>query len=367
MSERFFVYQNPEDSYSSLERRFISEVPYLEQTKSWRGGMRYKYSPDTFELNQKQLARMQGAGRIIGGFLNTPDFLEFRIDFIESSNGTLFITEVQTDDRGLPAIAIARNSKGFDQSGNFQGIYQPLLTAFKKCSGIENPKVLITFPKDELFYYLGFYDLARMLSAYGNIEMLVVPREDISPNEDKQVKVKMPDAYQIQFNPDLTWNFSDEPINVGKNIQPRLTKQLLLELNSDETFRRQKFVPTVKKPSQIGSDRHNWVLKPIDGRWSKGVVFGFKTTQKEWDEAISREGLIAQKFIEPRKRKFYVRQGPNKYSLEAFYTRVEGYYVKDFDTNLWELTDVLATGTASLPVHGRRDSIMIPATVKSVD
>jgi hypothetical protein len=362
---------NKKEAYNNLETQYGAEIPYLKQTRSWKKGTRYQYSPDNYLLTEDQLLKLQSAGNAIGKFLDRKyprQVLEFRIDFVESAeNGLFYITEVQTDDRGLPAVAIVRNARG--QEAPFPGVVKAFVQETVNKTGKHYPKVLITFPKKEEFYYAGFHDFATL--CWGTMELtevIVTPRDQLTtlPENRFVIKTRL-SGQKLIYSPDLIWDFSDQPLRTSGAIQPKVSKQLLLDITQGESQISKEYVPETRYPDiEVVQNKKAWVLKPIEGRWSKGVVFGFRTSQDEWEKEAQKESTIAQQFIKPLEKLYYVREGQNNFRLKRMLARVEGYYIRNSQENLWVLADVLATCTKDLPVHGKRDCIMIPGKVPSI-
>lgn len=365
--ERPCVFTDSKLAYAGLERKFASEMPLLEQTASWRAGMRYRYSPESYPISSSLYSKLVKTGNLVANLLHRK-VIEFRIDYVIDRQDNPFVTEVQTDDRGLPAIAIARNAKGYPQKEFFPGVLEPMTNITKKLTGKKSPTILVTFPQAESFYYAGFFDLARLLRAWGQIDVVPTPKENLVAISKKEISFKQNiHGLALKLKPDLIWDFSQNPI-VFRQIQPLVTKQILLDIWDGDgpiNMELKSVTPrTVSAQEKEVLSRKKWVLKPLNGRWSKGVVFGYNVTDTEWRGVISSQGanLVAQEFIEPRNERLYIRDG-NSFTLENRYARVEGYYIKDPNGG-WILADILATCNKELPIHGMRDSIMIPGEMK---
>lgn len=355
-----------------MEDQYKKELPYFLQSFSWKEGMTYKYSPDFYPLNRKQLETLRLSGQAMGEYLSEyvriDNLLEFRLDFVCDWNGKLFITEAQTDDRGLPAVATTRNARVRNNPGIFPGVDQAFMNALEQKSGKDNPNLAIIYPDEERFYYAGFYDFAKLTwERNPKSNILVAPRSAIG-NDNGVLDLKVPfTGYKLQDEPDFIWDFSLSLPDSQKLIQPLVNKQPLLDIwnNQDEkTARLRQIVPRTLpiRDEEVKKEKNKWILKPLNGRWSKGVVIGRNVSAEEWEKAgQSEEKIVAQEFIDPRVESFYVRNKKGKYERNNFFARVEGYYC--MDKSGWKLADVLATCTPDLPVHGKRDCIMIPGKV----
>lgn len=353
------------------ESQFQTEYPYLTQSFSWREGMRYKYCPQSYPLIGSQVDLMAQAGKLVGKYLQTAyknlGIIEFRIDFVSDANGGLYITEVQTDDRGLPAMAIARNSRGKLQPEIFPGVSASFCQSLREYSGNSRPSLLISYPDQEYFYYSSFYDLARLCWGEDpDVDITVEPISAIEVLGKDSVRIKNKgDKSSLIMQPTLTWDFSGKLPEEFDKIQSPVDKQLLIDVWSkpfDSTKKSlQYFIPEVTRPQllNLADDKRKWIIKPINGRWSKGVILGYKASTLEWASVLGKDDhLLAQRFIQPVPEVFEVRNDKGDYSNQIMFSRVEGYYCL-LNSN-WRLVDVLATCTPDLPVHGRRDCIMIP-------
>lgn len=366
-----------ENDQSTREDQYIRELPYLEQTCSWREGMRYIYSPDCFPIKNREFQSMVQAGRDVGEILNliSPRIIEFRLDFIGSFSGNLFITEVQTDDRGLPAIAIARNARGSTQENFLPGAVPSFIKAIKTLAQANDPKLAIVYPQKERFYYAGFYDLSRICQAFcPEAEIFTLSDQAILDISDKRIIARFPDGSTGEIPIDFLWDLSETTGNQSSLIQPRITKAILLEIWNDQSSRLtpelktklRKVVPQTCLPEkpEVIQNKNKWILKPVEGRWSQGVIFGEKVTQEQWEKAVEESktnSCLAQKFIKPRNDWVLVRDKNGVYYQEALVARIEGYYFKT--ESGWILADILATLTENLPVHGKRDCVMIPGKI----
>ncbi|OGM11506.1 hypothetical protein A2Z22_00455 [Candidatus Woesebacteria bacterium RBG_16_34_12] len=365
------IFERSGRGISEFEKQYQAEISYLNQTCSYKEGMRYKYSPDNYDISNKRLVRMQSAGSAIGAILDIKypnQILEFRLDFIDNSiDNQLYITEVQTDDRGLPAVAIARNARG--QEAEFPGTVECFTNEIVRKTGKSLPKLLITYPLNEEFYYAGFNDFATLCWATNQAEVIVAPREDVILLLDNQVIIRQKlTGQKLFYCPDLSWDFSMQGLGVGVAIQPFVTKELLLDIAISQNPEGKKFIPDTRLPdAEVIKNKEDWVLKPINGRWSKGILFGQRSSQDLWEKTLQSGNVVAQRFIPPQTNLYNVRIGTDKFRLWWMYERVEGYYVKNSDTNLWELADVLTTCTEDIPVHGKRGCIMIPGKVRDVE
>jgi hypothetical protein len=335
--------------------------------------MFYRYSPDSYPVSFDMYRNLKTNGDLLGAFLEEKygkdKIIEYRIDYVVDKNSNLWATEVQTDDRGLPAVAIARNAKGKEKSGLLPGVCEALASAFKKISNKENPSILMLYPKEESFYYSGMSDMGYIFQAL-DIECIPAPKEAVQKINDDTYKIFFgKNGLSVITTPDFVWNFAQND-NGQNSIQPIVDKSTLLEIWQDANyFKLRKFIPETIPANDAGvlKNKSDWVLKPISGRWSEGVLFGPSTPQSEWESAIlSQKNLIAQRFVEPRRERFFVeRKKKASFDLETLIARVEGYYVREPDSG-WVLADILATCTKDLPVHGKRDCIMIPGTIDVV-
>lgn len=355
--------------------RFKEEYPYLEQTFSFKSGMRYRYSPDSYPILPNQLQQLKKAGLLIGNYLDAKklgkSIIEFRIDFTAAAAGDLFINEVQTDDRGLPTMAIARNARGTIQPDIFPGVVIPLVRNIQKIVGSSTPKLLITYTEKEKFYYTPFYDLARLCWAEKpEIDIFVTPCEYICQRSNKIRVAYLKKDLTLDFKPDIIWDFTSTLDGYCQVIQQPVDKNLLIDIwreNSCLSLKLRQYVPQSMPSRELDSsdDKNQWVLKPISGKWSRGIMFGIKTDQITWRKALKGENLLAQRLVPPVPEVFLTREvkaGKVIYLEQVMYSRIEGYYART--DNDWNLVDVLATCTPDIPVHGKRDCIMIPGALR---
>lgn len=347
------------------------EIPYLEQTKSWKEGMKYLYSPDCYPIIRKQYKRLNDLGPLAGLFLEQQNpnskFIEFRLDLVKDFQDNLWVTELQTDDRGLPAITSARNAKGyFNSTDLLPGVSPTLAASLSELAGKNDFSLLITFPEEERFYYSGFYDLRSYLLAENpKSEIVVTSKKDLT-FQGEIARINIPYAGLISYtNPDLIWDFTQE-IRSSKIIQPMITKQFLLDVwNKDNptALALRNFIPKAMQPIEIIlKDKNGYIIKPITGKWSKGVVIGQWTSIWDWKQVLSSPNVLAQEYISSPSEIFSVRIKNGNLVQRPFYSRIEGYYVKS--SGNWKLADILATCTPTIPVHGQRECIMIPAIIK---
>lgn len=362
-------------SQEKYQQIFASQQPYREQSRAWREGMRYGYCPERYHLTKDQLQRMQTCGELVGQLLDQQfgsySVIEFRIDYIVDVNDQLFVAEVQTDDRGLPAIANERNARGFSKREPFNGIISPFLRALQLATKKENPLLIITYPQKQQLYYNGFSDLAQMcFAAQLGPEVMVVPEETIS-QQSAALTVRFPlEGLNLKTKPDLIWNFSGNSFDGFRLIQPQTTKQLLVDVWSTDSPLTQdlhQYIPlaTTITPGQISTlinAKDFWVIKPVSEKWSKGVIIGKQVDQYTWAQQLQANiPLIAQRFVHPRTDYFWVATKKGRFTSQSMYSRLEGYYCTT--ESGWTLADVLVTATPNYPVHGRRDCIMTVAQV----
>lgn len=354
------------------ETQYKQEIPYLEQTLSWREGMRYRYSPDSYLISLQEYLLMTEAGAVIGQALETifSRIFEFRLDFIKDRQNQLFITEIQTDDRGLPAVAIARNARGKNLENPLPGVILSFLEAIQGLKREKASRLVIIYPEDEYFYYTGFIDFSRICKAYvGDFEVLVASKKDILNLENNLVAINYPNGFTLKASVDYFWDFT-ETIESNLLIQPRVNKDILLQTWDDSTPAQlqclRKFIPLTLPPQSqtVIEDKDSWVLKPIEGRWSQEVVFGRRVEQRQWEEIISQsEGCLAQQFIKPKIEWFNTRQKNGFFQNLPYVGRIEGYYFKI--GSAWVLADTLTTLTDDLPVHGKRSCLMLPGEISA--
>lgn len=370
--ERTIVFTNQSDSYKKFNFLRDTELPFLEQSRAWKEGMKYQYSPESYIVSENQYKSLKTYGVLVGDnfdqIYGKRKVLEFRIDYMVDQQDRLWATEFQTDDRGLPAMALARNSKGVEQGDLLPGTCESIAKTFKDVSKKDSPTVLLIFPETEYFYYAGTYDMAYIFQSLG-VELIPVSSGEIQKVDYSNYLFNPKNTNLVaELKPDFVWNYiqyDDSPVS----INPIINKQILLNVwgrNFPTGLR--NFIPETRladsTDSELIQNRSEWMLKPISGRWSQGVIFGPNCSQDEWVKIISRKkGLLAQKFIEPKQERIFTQdKGKNTYSLENYVTRLEGYYVYDVEKG-WMLADILATCTKELPVHGKRDCIMIPGFI----
>lgn len=352
--------------------KFDSENPYIAQSESFKEGMRYFYSPDTYPINQAQYQKMIACGTGFGKILDKRfenSIIEFRLDFVKDRNGEIFVTEVQTDDRGLPAIVITRNSKGLTQPKLLPGVAENFAKSIKQKTEKQSPSLAIIFPQNESFYYAGFYDFAR-------ISQLIDPEVTINVFSDNEVETikgniittkALFDGSKFITGTDLIWDFAGTETDSISLIQPIVYKDLLKDiwtLNDPSLETLKTYVPEVTdlKDPRVENNKNDWILKLEKGRWSKGIVMGVETQYNIWKEALKNPDLLAQKFIFQPKEEFSIRKKSGSFETRDFYSRIEGYYIKVDGS--WILADILATCTPRLPVHGQKECIMITGEIR---
>lgn len=358
-----------ENPYQEFKERFFEEEKYISQTSEWKSGMRYNYSPDNYPISREQLTQLEIIGPVIGELLEKSfpkdTFVEFRIDFVNNRpDNRFYVTEIQTDDRGLPAMANVRNVRSTTGQEKFPGVTKALASSLKDLSGKAVSSLLIVFPEEESFYYSNMADFAQLLAAEG-IETIPVSDNLIANGNKGEIRVRVPyDNIYFAIKPDFIWNFSTKTLQGSNAIQPAVDKALMIDQINMEFI--PKTIPINKNTKRgLLVCKDDWVIKPISGRWSKGVLFGNTMSSKEWETEVEKNSgtAIAQQFIPPKKERFYVRGKNGDFTLKSLFARVEGYYVKNQKTDAWEIADVMATCTEKLPVHGKRDCIMIPGEV----
>ena len=93
--------------------------------------------------------------------------------------------------------------------------------------------------------------------------------------------------------------------------------------------------PTFNTVPENCGEKQNWVIKPIDGRWSKGVTFGRLVDRQKWEvalEQVKSGKAVVQKFVMPKTETLRVRTTKNGdvfYPQSDFVLRIEGYYFFD--------------------------------------
>lgn len=355
-----------------FQQLFSTEQPYLEQSLSWREGMRYRYSPERYPVTLEQFTKMRDCGRLVGELLNQRfgqySVIEFRLDYVADISGDIFVTEIQTDDRGLPAVANERNARGFTSQEQLVGVVPAFLEALKLATQTDQPTLLITYPAKEKFYYNGFYDVARMcFAAQAGPQVVVAQQENILSQPSNIIRIKIPrEGLTLTLNPDAIWNFGSYQTPNFKQIQPLIDKSLLETIWSQEQPLNQalrQYIPqTITPNGNPPAPKDSWIIKPVFGRWSRGVTIGKRVEQSTWiKECQTQTPIIAQRFINPRIDLFETRNKNGRFSLARMYSRLEGYYCAT-DTG-WTLADVLVTATPDYPVHGKKDCIMTLAQV----
>lgn len=370
LKSEIFIQRKDQGKNEKFESQFQSEAPYIEQTAAWKAGMQYRWSPDNYDLSKNQVDRFLACGELLGSCLDKKyqNLLEFRVDFVPDKDGILSVAEVQTDDRGFPAMANIRNSRKNQTS--FPGLSESFVKALEKYSGKTSSSMIVVFPDEEKFYYAGFNDVAYLLWGLNpTAEVIVTPKSCVTQLSPAQLLVdRKREGYKIPLKPDFIWDFS-ESLAMDQLIQPKVDKQLLLDIwtqNDSISKKLRAYIPEARPASDpdVQKDKNEWVLKPIDGKWSKGVTLGVRETRQRWKEKIESQGkeLLAQRLVEPQSRWFSIRKKPGVYVEQPMYSRVEGYYTKNPGGG-WQLADVLATCTPEIPVHGMRECIMIPGII----
>lgn len=337
----------------NFEQLYQAIQPYIEQTERWRAGMKYRFCPEMFPLNPNQLERIKEIGSTIGQFFEqlcgfTP--IGFRLDLIQDEKDNLWVNEIQTDDRGLPEMSILRNAYG--STILLEGVVPLFLNAIR----IQYPlakSVIIVFPDDERYYYASTYDFARLCRGYDpTLEVWAVPKSETSGK-----LYNTGDGKDIR-SADVAYDYTGE---ITQCFQP-VTKKLLADLSEMSV----KSIPETTFNTQRVKRQEEWVIKPVEGRWSQGVIFGINASNSEWKSAIEnvRKGFaVAQRFIFPKVNWLPVRTENRDgvtYPQEGFFLRLEGYFFLS-EEKKYELADIMVTGREELPVHGQRDCIMVPA------
>lgn len=355
-----------------LSSQFKSEIPFTTQTLAYQEGMSYLYSPDSYEITYEQFERMQACGKNFGNLLKSTfgeQVIEFRLDFVKDKLSNLFVTEVQTDDRGLPAIVNVRNSKGLQQADILPGTAELFAKAIRQKANSDTPSTVLIYPDSEYFYYAGFYDLARILAGIdpNNTFTVLSDNEIESINGQTIITKPLYNGARFVIKAELIWDFATVKTAEIERIQPLVDKTLLSDIwtNQDPlSLSLRSFIPEVTstKDQRVSNNKNAWILKPANGRWSKGIIMGINSDQEAWEKTISQsDGLLAQNFIYQPKEEFKVIKKSGEFEIRNFYSRVEGYYIKV--DNQWVLADILATCTPKLPIHGQRECIMIPGKI----
>jgi hypothetical protein len=346
------------------------EIIYLEQSKSWKEGMQYRFSPDFYPITQKQYQQMLTCGTLMGNYLNdtiSPNILEFRLDMIKDYRDKLWITEVQTDDRGMPAMAIARNASGI--SPKLPGLMELLDQSLTQKTNSPEYSLAFIYPDSESFYYAGLYDVRNILRMINpKNEILVTPRSELKIQDDTFITSPKLTGANAYFRPNYIWDFS-ETLDDPRLIQTKVDKNTILRpwiQSGPLETQLKEFIPEVIKADgnpRVILEQKDFILKPVAGRWSKGIAIGKYTDNYLWTRlAAYQPDLIAQKYIDPPSDWLKVADKKGQISREPFIARIEPYFVKVGDT--WKLADILATCTKTQPIHGTRDCIMIPAKIE---
>lgn len=359
-----------------FEETYQCIQPFIEQTQRWKVGMRYLFCPEYWQITTREVKSLEKIGKTVGRVLQkeAQSPIGFRVDYIQDFDENYWITEVQTDDRGLPEMSILRNAYG--SNGDFVGVAGSFLESVqKKFPNCKN--VGIIFPDKEFFYYAPFYDFALMCRGEVEKPNICILRESeiIKPTLCFKAGKYPYDVVEIEVVYDFTQKFNDKSKScfspVGKDLLVKLiaaSQNTIYPLSDRETLK-SCVPPTFSEIPRNGTKKDNWVIKPIDGRWSKGVTFGQFTDDQKWrnaEEQVHSGKAVIQQFVMPKTEWFRVRTVKNNvasYPESAFLLRVEGYYF--FDGKEYRLADIMITGTQNLPVHGRRDCIMVPAKISN--
>jgi len=356
---------------SNFEQRYKSELPYLQQSASWKSGMKYRYSPDSYPISKDLYQQLCCSGELMGKFMEKKFgnnvLAEFRMDFMVNQQGKAWITEVQTDDRGIPAMVLARNTKGVVQPSLMPGVVSQLNQSLVDLSPSKPLTLLITYPGKEEFYYSGFRDLAILCWENNpDVRIIVSPIEKVDLKKDSVNIMSDSISESGLIQPTLYWDFSGQIPGDQKLIQPFVDKNVLLQIWSDTdpiNVALREYVPFAGIPALTPDleDQQKWIIKPLSLRWSKGIVIGGQTNKTIWQEKLQDKDILVQTYIQPRTETFWVRDEKGKFRQEQLLARVEGYYCGNKDG--WKLADVLATCTKKQPIHGMRECIMIPGEV----
>ncbi len=367
---------------AAYERCYQQIRPYIEQTNRYMQGMRYRFSPEMLAVEDGQLAFLQQVGERVGRqweLQSGKPPLGFRIDFLQATDGRLLISEVQTDDRGLPEMAVIRNAYG--ESG-LEGVVAGMV----KAMGAAYPDartMLFAYPDSEEFYYSAFPDLARLLNFEAravqglDLNFVVKPGSQLTDNNGG---FRTGDYRNPEATADIVYDFSGK-VSKSVNCVVQADKMFIRDLSGlarkgDPILAAAVPFTTMFDPPRIAyTAKENFVIKPVNGRWSRGLLIGNTTSESDWLRGLKEVELgnaVLQSYVEPAQIPFRVRserQTTEKidgrkqevtavsYPVERLYTRVEAYYA--FDGG-YSLADVMVTARPGYPVKGMRDCIMVP-------
>jgi len=358
---------------NTYEDHYQAIYPYIAQTTRWREGMRYRFCPEMWQVTTSELDSYGDIGIAVGDYLlrtgNNPT--GFRLDFVQDMDGNPWITEVQTDDRGMPEMAILRNAYGAHKflPGVVPGFIEAVRTKF---GDVED--ILVAYPKEDTFYYqpyLDFANIIRVEAALNDKPMNVFVRSN-SCILDTSGTFKT--LGFTDYTPDVVYDFTG-------NIDPEMCctlpvdKSILLDMLSASADGKCKtnfacVIPqtySYEMPDTVIADKDNWIVKPTRGRWSQGVVFGENVSVSNWQLALSEVqngSAVVQRLIRSNRFGYPTRRSSKSkskvsYPEHEYFLRVEGYYY--LSNSGYKLADMMITGTQNQPVHGKRDCIMVPA------
>jgi len=366
----------------TFEGQYRAIQPYIEQTERWKVGQRYQFCPTPWQLESESVDTLERIGGSIGRAIKASNFdmaIGFRIDMVQGKDGVFKVTEVQTDDRGLPEMAILRNAYGgkpIGTRGVIRGFKQAVTEKFPDCDSL-----VIVYPQGEEFYYAPFRDFTKFCRAEEGLpqEVWVLDDGEFDFETNEFLRGCYPEA---KGRASAVYDFTESQAITKRCFEP-VDKRFLLAAQSANTPLNNCDKETLKEsiPEVWDSDsldkvdwqrKEQWVIKPIKGRWSKGVIFGEKASRQEWQIAINqvkRGEAIIQRYIPPKVEwlpvRVETRKGEIIYKENSYMLRIEGYYFLDGDWE-YQLEDVMITGRTEMPVHGRRDCIMVPAAVKDL-
>jgi hypothetical protein len=375
---------------AGLESQYQQIWPYIEQTNRFKAGMRYRFCPELYPIETGQVNFLRRVGSRIGELWQeasrkTP--LGFRIDFLQRTDGNLFISEVQTDDRGLPEMAILRNAFGLS---GFNGVTAGMVRALESAYP-EAQTLLFAYPNNEAFYYSAFPDLTKLL----NFEARAMQGKKLnfvavagSKLTDDQGGYQTGDYRNPVDRADLVYDFTGT-ILPNLNCVVPADKMFIrdlskLALRGDSVLAGAVPFTCMFEPPKIAyTAKENFVIKPVNGRWSRGLLIGSETSANDWAQGlrqVENGKAVLQSYIEPARIPFRVRTESKlmekadgikreiteiSYPLEMLYTRLEAYYCFDGrpEKGGFNLADVMVTARPEYPVKGMRDCIMVPANL----
>ena len=265
----------------------------------------------------------------------------------------LWLIEIGTDPEGISLILNMNQIYGITQNQEFFEVLPS--------------KVAVALPSSQNFYTPDFREITKRANEESKEWIFV---NDFSEKELKEISEKEKgifyrattslgaiDSFIIEVSRIfLDWVHSPK-IYLGSKIF-LLFSEILKEMVplSFLTPVRDEEIIKMKK-----SQRKEWIVKPTANQRSGEQVFrGDQLTNKKWQEILSREGFIVQRYIQPQEIEV---KGINFREEKVDFkgkSKVSGFFVLDQDKEKYHLFGVNLTLRNSVRIHGATDALIAP-------